>query len=430
MHATRRLDGDLDRNVSDFADDRTATIAARAGALAEWRERRLRSGLWTWGRSLDGTPGARVTMRDEAGIARHGLNFATPDPLSLTAHPAIHDAATLALRRFGPHAPGPSALAGANASNGALEAAIAALVGFEHVVLFPSGWSASFGALTALVRADDHVVIDAAAHPALRAGAEAATRLVHRYTHDDLDDAATRLRAIRATDPRATILVVTESVFPFEARCPHLGALRAACHAYGAAVLVAVGWDLGVVGPRGAGLLGAAEVAGDVHFVVGSLAKTFAANGGFFATRSADLQQLVRFRASTHLSSNALSPIDVAVATEAIGIARSGEGDELRANLWRAADTLRRACARHDLACTSDVPAMAQIAIGSERVARLAEAYAAARSVLVSLVEDPLVPASRARLLLHVTATHRPEHAVEAAATIADAIARARAESA
>ena len=51
--------------------------------------------------------------------------------------------------------------------------------------LFPTGWGAAFGAITAFVQAGDHIVIDQFAHASLRQGAQAATGNVAINRHLD-----------------------------------------------------------------------------------------------------------------------------------------------------------------------------------------------------------------------------------------------------
>jgi glycine C-acetyltransferase len=402
-------------------------LLARGDDLVRWRDLRLRAGIWAWARTVESPAGPRATIRNDAGMAAHGLNFVTQDPLSLTAHPVLTEAAFEAARAYGLHAPGIPAFAGASIPSVELEAAVAAFLGQEHVVLFPSGWAAAFGTLTALLEPHDHVVIDACAHAALHQGALAATPHVHRHAHLDLDAVTTRLRAIRRDDSDAAILVVTESLFPFEADTPDLRLLHEICRMEGAVLLVATGHDLGVTGPSGTGVLGTQEMLTHVDLVVGSFAKNLATNGGFLATRSAGINQLVRFRAGPHLTSNGLSPVQATVARESLRIVVSNEGEQLRANLGRAVLALRDACGRRALPCLGTNGALVPVMIGNERIARIIEAFTAERGLLATLIEDPLVPRGTARLGLHVTAAHRPEHAVEAADKIAEALAEVRA---
>ncbi len=418
----RVYDGSLPALLQSTGPD----FLTRSEPLLTWRDARLRAGAWGWARALDAPFGPRVTARDEAGIAVHGLNFVTQDPLSLAAHPALLAAAREAVHH-GLHAPGSPCFVGSSGPSVQLEAMLAELLVLEHVLLFPSGWAAAFGALTALLQPTDHVVIDSCAHAALVAGAFAATPHVHRYAHNDHDALDRSLAALRDADAHVGILVVTEALFPFESDSPDLRGLHERCRSRNAALLVATGHDLGVSGQNGMGVLAAQQMLGHVEFVVGSFAKTLAVNGGFFATRSASAKQLVRFRASPYAASNGISPIQAAIARESLRIVTSPEGERLRANLASAVGALREACAARGLPCLGTNAALVPIAIGSEHDARLTAAFATERGVVCAVLEEPFVPPNTARLALHVMAAHRTEHAIEAAQKIAAALAEARA---
>ena len=415
----------LRQTLGDLVQSAGRDVLARAEGVASWRDARLRAGVWSWTRSVDGPPGPRTTVRNEAGIASYGLSFVIQDPLALATHPVLFDAALEALQRYGPHAPGSPCFTGVTPSTRALEAAVTELLGLEHVVLFPSGWAAAFGTLTALLRPDDHIVIDELAHPSLQAGAVATTRHIHRHRHGDPQAVRDCLRAIRDADTEAAIVVVTETFFAFESDTPDLAALDAACRAYDATLMPACGHDLGTMGSGGTGMLGIQGVLDGVDLVVGSFAKAFAGNGGFLATRSPDVKHWVRFAASTHAHSNALSPLDTAVVTEAIRIVRADEGDQRRNDLARAVVSLRQACTDCTLPHVGLPSALTLIPTGAVDVARAAECLAGARGAFVNVIEEPFLPPGHARIALHATAAHRPEHVREAIDIVTVALADA-----
>src|ERR1019366_5331942 len=112
-------------------------------ALNKWRETRTRHGVWQYARSLEGPPHPIATICNESGVKTRGINFASQDYLSLASHPSISEAATKALRDFGPHSAGSAVLLGNTKLSLELERAIADLLHMEHVVLFPTGWGAA-----------------------------------------------------------------------------------------------------------------------------------------------------------------------------------------------------------------------------------------------------------------------------------------------
>jgi len=122
---------------------------------------------------------------------------------------------------------------------------------------------------------------------------------------------------------------------------------------------------------------------------------------------------------------DALSPLQVAVATASLEIAVSAEGEALRADLLRNVIGLRAALQSTGQHCLGAPAPIVPVWTGSEAAARVAAAWLAHEAVLVQPVEFPGVPAGTARLCLHVMARHAPAPLQRAAHLVASACARA-----
>ena len=128
------------------------------------------------------TPGPVATVIDAAGTERTGVNFASQDYLGLAAHDAVRAAAIEALKDTAPYRRSAD-IAGKPTLSLRLQTALAELIGLPHVVLFPTGWAAGYGVITALITGKDHVVLDQYAHNCCVQGAMAATRNVQQVRH-------------------------------------------------------------------------------------------------------------------------------------------------------------------------------------------------------------------------------------------------------
>jgi glycine C-acetyltransferase len=412
--------------VSHYANPSGPDLLARTEPFFAWQDARRRQGLWPYSRSLERAPEAECAVRGETGELRRGDNFASQDYLSLSTHPAVVEAAHRGIRDYGLHSAGSAMLGGNTAPGLVLESALAEALEMEHVALFPTGWAAGFGAITALVRPDDHVVMDALSHACLQSGADAATRNVIRHKHLSNQAVADQLAAIRATDRRNGILVVTEGLFSMDSDVPRLEALQGLCRIFGATLLVDVAHDLGAMGPGGAGSIGAQGMVGKVDLVVGAFSKTFASNGGFLATRSAAVRQFVRVLGGPHIFSNAMSPVQACVVREALSIVRSGEGDALRARARENSLALREGFAERGMECLGDPSPVVPVPVGDAAVARLAAREVFGRGVFANLVEYPAVPVRGSRFRMQVMAGHAPEQIARAVSVVADAVEAAR----
>jgi glycine C-acetyltransferase len=413
--------------VSHYANPAGPDLLARTEPFYEWQDARRKTGLWPYSRSLDAAPRAAGAVRSETGTASWGLNFLSQDYLSLSTHPQVLEAAHRALREHGLHSAGSGMLGGNTAPSLVLEDALAAAVQMPHVALFSTGWGAGFATITALVRPDDYVVMDTLAHACLQTGAAAATRNVVRFRHLDNEAVRRHLRKIRARDAQNAILVVTEGLFSMDSDVPAIEELQAICREWGATLLVDAAHDFGALGPRGTGSVGAQGMLGKVDLLMGAFSKTFGSNGGFLATHSPAVRQFVRVFGGPHIFSNAISPVQASVVTEALRIVGADEGDELRARLFGNIGALRGELQRRGVEVMGAPSPVVPVVVGSAAVARVAARMIFDSGVFVNLVEYPAVPVRGSRFRMQVMAGHSQEQARTAAAVVAEAIHEARA---
>ncbi|MEV0963504.1 aminotransferase class I/II-fold pyridoxal phosphate-dependent enzyme [Streptomyces sp. NPDC049910] len=416
----------LDKQAYDFYRPAGRDLLRRTEEFHDWVEARRRTETWQYSRLLEAAPGSVAEISNDLGRRARGINFNSQDYLSLNAHPAVREAAARALGDFGPHSAGSPMVLGNTRLSNELEEALGRLVGLEHVTLFPTGWSAGFGTVTALVRPEDWVVIDRLAHSCLQQGARAASKNVVRYEHLNVEEVRRHLGEIRRRDTRNGILVVTDGLFSVDADWPDLLALQEVCHAHDATLLVDVAHDLGSMGPGGSGVLGMQRMTGKIDLVMGAFSKTFASNGGFLASRTPAVKQYAKMFGGPHFFSNALSPVQTAVVLEAARIVGSAEGDRLRARLFEAIDALRGALSGHGLECLGSPSPIVPLLIGNEKLARTANRFLFDRGVLAFMVEFPVTPSGSARFRLQVQAAHEPDEARQAAEIIAASVEDAR----
>lgn len=411
-------------SLRDFQVPAGPDLLARLDGFRRWRESRAGAGLWPYARVLEDGPRTVVAAADEAGARFEAVNFLSQDALSLSYHPAVREAAIEALRRYGPHAGGASTAAGATPPTQALEQAIAGFLGLQDALVYPSGWAAGYGAIRALVRSADHVVIDALAHSALQDGALTATRDVAHFRHGDLDHCRRLLTKIRARDAENGILLVAESLNAAQSDTADIAGLSALAREFGATFVLDVSQDLGCMGADGLGALGAQGMTGAVDLVVGSFSKSFASNGGFVAMRAGGVKEYLRFYGPTQSFSSSLSPAQAAGALKALDIIAGDEGRRLRGRLAANIAALRGALGDAGFACIGEASPIVQTVVGAEAGARLLAGRLPEFGLLARFVEYPAAPKGEARIRLQAMAGHNPENIAAAVG----ALERGRAE--
>ena len=416
----------LGGSMRDFRYLPGSDLLARVGGFYEWQETRRAAGVWPLGRSTEQGAFNRCRARTDEGMLFEGVNFASQDYLSLNVHPEILEVAIETMREYGVHSAGSPALVGNTSLSIALENKIAEFLGYDHVALFPTGWAAGFGAIKGLVRPHDYIVMDALSHACLQEGAQAATRNIHLFRHNQIEGAREKLAKIRSTDTQNGILIVTESLFSMDSDTPDIRALQELAHEYGATLLVDVAHDLGNLGPTGRGFLEIQDMIGKVDVVMGSFSKTFASNGGFVAARGRGVKEYLRYYSSPNTFSNALSPASAAIVGKAFDIISSPEGAKLRHELMTNIQTLRSLLGGCGLETYGDPSAIVCVKMGTEALARLAARRLPSRGLLANLVEFPAVPKGQARFRLQVMAKHSQHDIFDAVHRLSSAVADAR----
>ncbi len=409
----RRLDA-LGGSMRDFRYLPGANLLERVNAFYDWQQLRRETGLWPLGRSTESGPRSKCFARTDEGELFEGINFASQDYLSLSSHPDIRGAAIEAIDEFGVHSAGSPALVGNTSLSLALEKTIGEFLQMEQVILFPTGWAAGFGVVKGLVRPSDHIVMDALSHACLQEGAQAATRNIHLYRHNNMDSVREKLEAIRAKDPTNGILVITEGLFSMDSDTPDLVRLQDLAHEYDAILVVDVAHDLGALGPNGRGHIGTHNMIGKIDVVMGSFSKTFASNGGFVATNTRAVKEYLKYYASPCTFSNALSPSQAAIVMKAFEIVDSAEGTELRDSLMTNIRLLRELLHGTGFETYGDPSPIVCVKMGSEGLARLVARRLPDIGLLANLVEFPAVPKGQARFRMQVMAGHSSRDIIDA----------------
>jgi 7-keto-8-aminopelargonate synthetase-like enzyme len=409
----------LTGSLRDFRELHGADLLGRVEHFFRWQELRRQHHVWPYSRATEEAPTTVNAAQEDTGERFAGVNFGSQDYLSLASHPAIKEAAKAAIDEYGVHSAGSAAFIGNTRYSLALERTIADFLGMEHAVLYPTGWAAGFGVIKALVRPEDHVVMDGLCHSCLQEGAAAATRNVHLHGHLNIASARRHLARIRARDAENAILVVTESLFSMDSDTPDIAALQDLCREFRATLLVDCAHDLGNLGEDGRGHIGLQHMIGLVDIVMGSFSKTFASNGGFVACNSPAVREYLKYYSAPQTFSNALSPVQAAIVLKAFEIIKSAEGRQLRTDLMSNITYLRTRLHEAGFEVIGEPSAIVPVMMREEGLARLVASRLPQLGAVANLVEYPAVAKGAARFRFQVMAKHNK-------ANVDDVVARLR----
>jgi 8-amino-7-oxononanoate synthase len=360
--------------------------------------------------TTDGT-NAWVTLE-----GRRVLLLCSNDYLGLAGHPALADAAARAAREWGVGAGASRLVSGSLRIHNELETRLARLKHTEAALLFPSGYHANIGAVTALVGKGDAVFSDALNHASIIDGCRLSGARVHVYAHADADALRS---ALHASAPARRRLVVTDSVFSMDGDRAPLAELCAVAAAHDAMLMVDEAHATGVLGASGGGLVEELGVGEQVTAQIGTLGKALGCAGAFVAGSRSLIALLVN-RARSFIYTTAMPPPTVAAALAALDVV-AAEPERRARVLARAAELRGRLDALGHRVPPGDTPILPVMVGGSRRAVAWSDELLR-RGVLARAIRPPTVPPDTARLRVTAMATHTPadvDHAVDAFAALA-----------
>lgn len=328
------------------------------------------------------------------------LNFCSNDYLGLAADPRLSEAALTALHQYGTGSGASRLVCGNSAEHEALERDIAQLKKTEAALVFNSGYGANTGIIPALVGRKDVVFSDKLNHASIVDGIVLSRAEFKRYSHCDMDALAGLLERTKTVGRK---LIVTDTVFSMDGDVAPLKEIFVLARRYGAWLMVDEAHAFGVFGARGAGLVEAVGLEGQVDIQMGTLSKAVGVAGAYVAGSSVLRDHLIN-HARSFIYTTAQPPALVAAAREALRIIR--DEPERRQRLLKSADYLRgeiRGLGFDTL--NSQSPIIPIMLKDAEKAVAWSNEFLE-RGIFVSAIRPPTVPEHTSRLRVTVTAAH------------------------
>ncbi|MFE7721993.1 aminotransferase class I/II-fold pyridoxal phosphate-dependent enzyme [Nocardia rhizosphaerihabitans] len=392
-------------SMRDFLVSSEHDLFAKTAEFAEHRRSREAEHLYWYGMPLQSRCTNRAMIHDEiTGRTREFLMFGSNNYLGLANHPEVLDAICAATRAYGATNTGCRIIGGTNHLHKELEHRLAAFKGRDAAIVYPGGYSANLGAISALVGAHDAVIVDKLNHMSIVDGWKLSGGLRRIYRHNDMKHLESVLE-LCAQQARG-MLIVTDGVFSMHGDICDLPEIVRLARVYGARVLVDDAHSTGVLGARGTGTAEHFDLKGEVDLELGTMSKTLAGMGGF-VVGDEEVIDYLRFYSNSYVFA-ATIPAGVAAGLIASIDVMEREPERITA-LWNNIRCLTTYLtdAGFDLERTQS--AILPIVVGDERTAMEMGRAVRARGLFCQTVVFPGVPLGEARLRVSVTSEHTPE---------------------
>ncbi len=210
----------------------------------------IRDGVYKRLKFLDGPQGARVRMEEHGDV----IILSSNNYLGLSNEPAVVEAGTRALDRFGAGTASVRFICGTFSVHRDLEAACARLVGTPASLSFVSCWNANEALPGTLLGEQDIVISDQLNHASIidgiRLGKAITKCQTAVYRHADMADLDAKLAGAR---DRRIRMVITDGIFSMEGSIAPLPDLLEVCRKHEAVLVVDDSHATGVLGANGRG---------------------------------------------------------------------------------------------------------------------------------------------------------------------------------
>jgi len=301
-------------------------------------------------RPTTGVPGRYIALIDresddfnlhfkQTGTTTETLNMSSYNYLGFAqSEGPCADAVEETVKKYGISMASPRADGGTSDLHLEVEALVAKFVGKQSSMVFSMGFGTNASAFPALVGKGCLVISDELNHASIRFGARLSGAMIEMFKHNDVNDLERVLREVisqgqpRTHRPWKKILVVVEGLYSMEGTMCNLPGLVRLRKRYKFHLFVDEAHSIGALGPTGKGVCDYFGIdTSEVDILMGTLTKSFGANGGYIAGDKAIIDKLRVTNAGT-LYGETPTPLVLSQISSAlriiIGELVPGQGEE------------------------------------------------------------------------------------------------------
>ncbi len=402
--------------MRDFATGEDDDLFAKTRRFARFLTEKTEKGLFWYGMASKGMCTNRAVIHDEyEGVDREFLLFASNNYLGLANHPKVIDAIIEATRTHGATNTGSRIIGGTTELHRELEHRLADLKGREDCIVFPSGYSANIGVISALLGPKDLAISDTYNHMSLHDGCRMSGAGKRLYAHNDMASLEEVLQ--KSQDRDGGRMIIADGVFSMHGDVVPLPHLLRLARKYGARVLIDDAHSTGVLGANGSGTAEHFGLKGKVDLEVGTLSKALGGQGGF-VVGDKEVIDFLRFYANSYVFA-ATIPAPVAAGLIASLDIMRDEPDRLT-RLWANVRYLKDKLDKLGFDTEHSESAIIPVVIGDETLAMQMGRCVRKRGMFCQTVVFPGVAVGDARLRISVLESHTQQDLDDAVSILCD----------
>ncbi|QDU09224.1 8-amino-7-oxononanoate synthase [Gimesia aquarii] len=369
--------------------------------VPEWIDNELReiraAGLFRSRRTFHPLADGRCLLE-----GRELINFSSNDYLNLSHDERVIAAAAAALPEMGVGTRASALVSGRTEWHAQLENRLAQFERTDEAILFPSGYAANLGIISAFANQEDTIFCDRLNHASLIDGCRLSGARLRVYRHDQLEKLK---RELEKTSGDGKKIIVTDSVFSMDGSLAPLVSLCDLAEEFNATVMLDEAHATGVWGGSGRGLAEELGVEERVTVRIGTLSKAVGTMGGFVAGPCALIDWLWN-RVRTQIYSTALPPSICAAACKALEIIQS-EPDRRRLLHEQSTFLRRELQQRPSISVPPSSGPIIPIILKDPELTMKMAADLQESGFLVGAIRPPTVPQGTSRLRVSITCAHQ-----------------------
>ena len=329
------------------------------------------------------------------------IAFASNDYLGLAAEalvPAVHRV----IDTVGWGSGASPLICGHGAIHAELERQLAIFEGTDAALLFPSGFAANLGSITALAGRGDAIYSDAKNHASIIDGCRLSGATTFVFPHRDVTALHQLLEGSSAFRRR---LIVTDSLFSMDGNLAPLDKLAELAEQFHAMLMVDEAHATGLFGKDGRGVAQHLGAEDGIHLRIGTLSKALGSIGGFAVGSQPVIDWLVN-RARSYVFSTALPEAAAAAGLESLRLVR--EEPHRRTQVLERSTQLRAQLRQQNWHLGTTSSQIIPLYVGTPQAAVDLSTKLRQEGFLLPAIRPPSVPSGESLLRISLTYGHTP----------------------